>query len=255
MAVGSAKESVTVSGDAPLLQTESGSITQSIDHEKVVQLPLNGRNFIQLATLSPGVTLPPGTLLPRINGGRPRTNEYLFDGISALQPEPGQVVFFPIIDSIQEFNIQSNGVPAEFGRFNGGVVNPSSRSGSNALHGSVWEFFRNEALNARNYFAPINQDKPEFRRNQYGAILSGPLLRNRSFFLLDYQGVKQAIGTVRISTVPTVLERQGNFTELYGTTTAFLFDRRRRSKTDPRLRANRSLQSTLSRRQGLISQP
>jgi len=224
MAVGSAKESVTVSGDAPLLQSESGSITQSIDHEKVVQLPLNGRNFVQLATLSPGVTLPPGTLLPRINGGRPRTNEYLFDGISALQPEPGQVVFFPIIDAIQEFNVQTNGVPAEFGRFNGGVVNLSSRSGSNAFHGSVWEFFRNEALNARNYFAPVNQDKPEFRRNQYGAILGGPLVRNRSFFFLDYQGVKQAIGTVRISTVPTVLERQGDFTELYGTTTPVLFD-------------------------------
>src|SRR4029077_98534 len=95
--VGSVKESVTVSGDAPLLQTESGSITQSIDNEKIVELPLNGRTFVQLATLSPGVTLPPGTQLPRINGGRPRTNEYLFDGISALQPEPGQVVFFPII--------------------------------------------------------------------------------------------------------------------------------------------------------------
>ena len=94
LTVGDVKESVTVSGDAALLQTESGSITQSIDHLKVVQLPLNGRTFIQLATLSPGVMLPPGTLLPRINGGRPRTNEYLFDGISALQPEPGQVAFF-----------------------------------------------------------------------------------------------------------------------------------------------------------------
>lgn len=88
LVVGSVKDSVTVSGDAPLLQTESGSITQSIDNEKIVELPLNGRTFIPLATLSPGVTLPPGTQLPRINGGRPRTNEYLFDGISSLQPEP-----------------------------------------------------------------------------------------------------------------------------------------------------------------------
>src|SRR6185503_3891282 len=100
----------------------------------------------------------------------------------------------------------------------------SSRSGSNTLHGSVWDFFRNEALNARNYFAPANQENPEFRRNQYGAILGGPIVRNRAFFFVDYQGVKQAIGTVRISTVPTVLERQGNFTELYGDTTAVLFD-------------------------------
>ena len=224
MVVGSVQESVTVAGDAPLLQTESGSITQSIDHQKIVQLPLNGRTFVQLATLSPGVTLPPGTLLPRINGGRPRTNEYLFDGISALQPEPGQVVFFPIIDAIQEFNVQTNGVPAEFGRFNGGVVNLSTRSGSNGFHGSVFEFFRNEALNARNYFAPVTQRKPEFRRNQYGATLGGPIVKNRTFFFVDYQGVKQAIGTVRTSTVPTLLERQGNFTQLYGTATPVLFD-------------------------------
>lgn len=224
LTVGDVRESVTVSGDAALLQTESGSITQSIDHLKVVQLPLNGRTFIQLATLSPGVMLPPGTLLPRINGGRPRTNEYLFDGISALQPEPGQVAFFPIIDAIQEFNIQTNAVPAEFGRFNGGVVNLSTRAGSNEFHGSVWEFFRNEALNARNYFAPVSQRKPEFRRNQYGAVLGGPIVKNHTFFFIDYQGVKQAIGTVRTSTVPTVLERQGNFTQLYGSTTPKLFD-------------------------------
>lgn len=224
MIVGSVAESVTVSGDAPLLQTESGSITQSIDNEKIVELPLNGRTFVQLATLSPGVMLPPGTQLPRINGGRPRTNEYLFDGISALQPEPGQVVFFPIIDSIQEFNVQTNGVPAEFGRFNGGVVNLSTRSGTNGFHGSVYEFFRNEGLNARNYFASAPQTKPEFRRNQYGAALGGPIAKNHTFFFLDYQGMKQAIGTVRTSTVPTVLERQGNFTELYGSTNAVLFD-------------------------------
>jgi Carboxypeptidase regulatory-like domain/TonB dependent receptor-like, beta-barrel len=224
LVVGSVKESVTVSGDAPLLQTESGSITQSIDNEKIVELPLNGRNFIQLATLSPGVTLPPGTQLPRINGGRPRTNEYLFDGISALQPEPGQVVFFPIIDAIQEFNVQTNAVSAEFGRFNGGVVNLATRSGSNEFHGSVYEFFRNESLNARNYFAPVGQRKPEFRRNQYGATLGGPIVKNRTFFFVDYQGAKQAIGTVRTSTVPTLLERQGNFTELYGSTTPVLYD-------------------------------
>ena len=224
LVVGSVTESVTVAGDAPLLQTESGSITQSIDHHKIVALPLNGRTFVPLVTLSAGVTLPPGTLLPRINGGRPRTNEYLFDGISALQPEPGQVVFFPIVDSIQEFNVQTNAVPAEFGRFNGGVVNLSTRSGSNGFHGSIWEFFRNEVLNARNYFAPVNQNKPGFRRNQYGAVLGGPIVKDRTFFFVDYQGVKQAIGTVRISTVPTVLERQGNFTELYGSTNPVLYD-------------------------------
>ena len=123
-------------------------------------MPLNTRNFIQLSTLAPGVELPPGTLLPRINGGRPRTNEYLFDGISALQPEPGQVAFFPILDDIQEFTIESNNVAAEFGRFNGGVVNVATRSGSNAVHGSLFEYFRNEDLNARNYFAPARRGSP-----------------------------------------------------------------------------------------------
>src|SRR5258705_1841506 len=174
MTVGDVKENITVSDEAPLLQAESASITQSIDHEKIVELPLNGRTFVQLATLSPGVMLPPGTLLPRINGGRPRTNEYLFDGISALQPEPGQVVFFPILDDIQEFTIESNNVPAEFGRFNGGVVNVTTRSGTNTFHGSLFEYLRNEDLNARNYFARPPARKPEYRRNLYGGTLGGP---------------------------------------------------------------------------------
>src|SRR5215471_1450938 len=114
LAVGEISEQVTVKGDAGLLQSESANLQQVIDHEKIIAIPLNGRTFVQLATLAPGVSLPPGTLLPRINGGRPRTNEYLFDGISALQPEPGQVAFFPVVDAIQEFNIQSNNVSAEF---------------------------------------------------------------------------------------------------------------------------------------------
>ena len=95
--------------------------------------------------------MPASSPLPRINGGRPRTNEYLFDGISVLQPEPGQVAFFPVIDAIQEFKIESNSAPAEFGRFNGGVINLTTKSGANAFHGDGFEFFRNEALNARPY--------------------------------------------------------------------------------------------------------
>ena len=99
----------------------------------------------------PGVALPPGSSLPRINGGRPRTNEYLFDGISVLQPEPGQVAFFPNIDAIQEFKIESNSPPAEFGRFNGGVVNLTTKSGSNAFRGTAFVFARNEALYRKGY--------------------------------------------------------------------------------------------------------
>ena len=199
-----------VVGDAPLLQAATSNIATTLPGHQIVALPLNSRNFIQLTQLAPGVSLPPGTVLPRINGGRPRTNEYLFDGISALQPEPGQVVFFPIIDGIQEFTVEANNVPAEFGRFNGGVVNVATRSGSNEVHASLFEFFRNEALNARNYFARTGR-KPEYRRNVYGATLGGPLLHDRLFGFADYQGVKQRIGVTRISTVPTLAERSGNF--------------------------------------------
>jgi hypothetical protein len=206
-----ADETVTVTADAPLLQASVADIETHIPGTTVVAIPLNSRNFINLTTLAPGVELPPGTVLPRINGGRPRTNEYIYDGVSALQPEPGQVAFFPIVDGIQEFTIETDNVPAEFGRFNGGVVNVATRSGSNAFHGSLFEFIRNEDLNARNYFATTGA-KPEYRRNLYGATLGGPVLHDRLFFFGDYQGIKALIGRTVISTIPTLNERQGIFT-------------------------------------------
>jgi hypothetical protein len=212
LSAGGDQQTVTVNSDAPLLQAVTSNIQTNIAGPTVIAMPLNSRNFIQLSTLAPGVELPPGTLLPRINGGRPRTNEYLYDGISALQPEPGQVAFFPILDDIHEFTIESNNVPAEFGRFNGGVVNVATRSGSNAIHGSLFEFFRNESLNARNYFSSATARKPEYRRNLYGATLGAPIIHDRLFFFGDYQGVKQLIGVTRISTIPTLAERQGIFT-------------------------------------------
>ncbi len=207
---GSTGETITVNADLPLLQTQTSDVQFTVPQRHIETIPLNSRNFIQLTTLAPGVELPPGTLLPRINGGRPRTNEYLYDGISALQPEPGQVAFFPILDSIQEFTVESNNVSAEFGRFNGGVVNLSTRSGTNTIHGSLFEYLRNEDLNARNYFAPTGR-KPEYRRNLYGGTIGLPILRNRLFFFGDYQGIKQLVGITRISTVPTLAERGGNF--------------------------------------------
>src|SRR5205823_10190056 len=139
LAVGSIEESVTITSDAPLLRSESSDLGQVIEHQKIVELPLNGRSFITLAALAPGVALPPGSAFPRINGGRPRTNEYLFDGISVLQPEPGQVAFVPVVDAIQEFRVESNSPAAEFGRFNGGVVNLTTRSGTNVLRGDLFE--------------------------------------------------------------------------------------------------------------------
>jgi hypothetical protein len=211
--VGGVTEAITVTGAAPLLRSETASLGQVIDQEKIVALPLNGRTFITLAGLAPGVALPPGSLLPRINGGRPRTNEYLFDGISVLQPEPGQVAFVPVVDSIQEFKVESNSPPAEFGRFNGGVINLTTRSGSNVFHGTGFEFFRHDALNARNYFQSTNRVKPKYRRDQFGGVFGGPIRRNSTFFFADYQGHRQTIARTVISTVPTTLQRQGIFTE------------------------------------------
>src|SRR5215469_11070518 len=209
--VGQAAEAITVTAAAPLLQTASGAVSVNVDQEKISALPLDGRNFIPLVTLSPGVALPNGQFLPRINGSRPRTNEYLYDGISVLQPEPGQVVYYPIIDGMEEFKLNVNAYSPEYGRSNGGTVMVKGKSGSNQFHGDVFEFFRNEALNARNLFAQPGP-KPEFRRNQYGLTFGGPIRTNKTFFFVDWQGTRLRTGITRFSVVPTLAQRQGIFT-------------------------------------------
>ena len=151
--VGDVSQSVEVTAAAPLLQSSRGTASFVVEQKKMVSLPLDGRNFVPLIALSPGVNLPPGNLLPRINGSRPRTSEYIYDGISVLQPEPGQVAFYPIVDAIEEFRVETNSPSAEYGRSNGGVIMVNQKYGSNDLHGTLFEFFRNEALNARNLFA------------------------------------------------------------------------------------------------------
>jgi len=212
LTVGDIREQLTVvARDAPIVRAETASLGTVVENEQVVKLPLNGRVFIMLAAVAPGVALPPNSVLPRINGGRPRTNEYLFDGISVLQPEPGQLAYYPIIDAIQEFRIESNSPAAEFGRFNGGVVNLTTKSGTNAFDGNVFAFSRHENLNARNYFQRSNPLEPEYRRNQYGGMLGGPLQQNRTFFFADYQGQRQSIGRTLTSNVPTLAERSGVF--------------------------------------------
>ncbi len=186
--VGQAAQSLDVTASAPLLQTAGGDVNFSVGQRRIETIPLDGRNFIPLIALSPGVALPGGgSLLPRINGSRPRTNEYIYDGISVLQPEPGQVAFYPIVDGIAEFRININSYSPEYGRSNGGAVMVVGKSGSNDLHGTLFEFLRNEDLNARNYFAPAGP-KPEFRRNQYGLGVRRPHTKEPNFLLRRLAG-------------------------------------------------------------------
>jgi len=206
--LGEPSQTIEVTAAAPLLQTASGEVSLNIEEQKITTLPLDGRNFIPLVSLSPGVALPNGQFLPRINGSRPRTNEYLYDGISVLQPEPGQVVYYPIIDGMTEFKLNVNAYSPEYGRSNGGTVMVIGKSGSNQFHGSLFEFFRNEALNARNLFAQPGS-KPQFRRNQYGLTVGGPIQTNMTFFFADWQGTRLRTGITRFSVVPTLAQRQG----------------------------------------------
>jgi len=210
VSVGAITESIDVTASSPLLQSTRATVSFVVEQQKVVTLPLDGRNFIPLIALSPGVMLPPQSTLPRINGSRPRVSEYIYDGISVLQPEPGQVAYFPVVDAIEEFRVDTNSYSAEYGRSNGGVIMVNHKAGTNDFHGTLFEFLRNEALNARNLFTPTGP-KPRFRRNQYGFVFGGPVQKNKTFFFADYQGTRLQTGIIRTSTVPTSLQRQGIF--------------------------------------------
>jgi hypothetical protein len=212
MELGQTTQAIEVTAQTSLLETANGTVSYHVNQSELETLPLDGRNFIPLVALSPGVALPGGgSLLPRINGSRPRTNEYLYDGISVLQPEPGQVPFYPIIDAMEEFRLNVNAYSPEYGRSNGGTVMVVGKSGSNDFHGALFEFLRNEDLNARNYFAQPGR-RPEFRRNQYGLTLGGPVRQNKTFFFADWQGARLRTGITRQSVVPTLAQRSGIFT-------------------------------------------
>jgi len=211
--VGQANQYVEVTAGAPMLQTATGTFSFVVDETKVSTVPLDGRNFVPLIALGSGVALPPGStaspsLLPRINGSRPRTSEYIYDGVSVLQPEPGQVAYYPMLDAIDDFRVQISSYSAEYGRSNGGVIQVNTKSGTNEFHGTLFEYLRNEVLNARNYFAPAGATPP-FKRNQYGFVLGGPVQHNKTFFLVDWQGTRLRIGNTRISTVPATADRAG----------------------------------------------
>lgn len=230
MPVGDVAETVVVTGATPLLQTETGSRGEVIDNRKITQLPLNGRNVYGLTALVPGAA-PDNTGRVRINGARSRSNEYLVDGVTQVIPETrADPIAPPPIDSIEEFKILTNSFSAEYGNSAGGVVSVATKSGTNDFRVTLWEFFRNDALNTRNFFAPPNQRKPVLRQNQFGVAGGGPIFlprfgeggprlydgRNRTFFFADYEGLRVRNQAVFNLTVPTLDARSGDFSRLLG---------------------------------------
>lgn len=228
MAVGALEEAVTVTGDAPLIETRSATLGTVIDEKKIVELPLNGRNFTQLGPLLPGVVAPPpalggasGDATPggfgattagfSVNGMRNQSNNFLLDGASNNDTFNTGFVLRPPPDAIQEFKILTHSYTAEYGRNAGSVVNVVTKSGTNQLRGAAWEFFRDDALQARNYFAPQDQPKPKLQQNQFGGTLGGPLMRNRLFAFGFYEGHRNVTGVTQNLVVLTDAQRQGNF--------------------------------------------
>jgi len=222
--VGEISTVVEITAGAPLLETESSSRGQVIDQKKIVDLPLNGRDYNQLALLSPGVL--PGT--PRlasvnfkgvlnVNGNRTFNNVFLLDGVdnisysNSFRGENVQVIQ-PSIEALQEFKIQTNAYSAEFGRSSGAVVNATIKSGTNKIHGAVYEFHRNEALDANNFFLNTTGDpKPRRLRNQFGGAVGGPIIKNKTFWFGDYEGLRDREGVPRTRLVPTAAEKAGLF--------------------------------------------
>src|SRR5690348_1650613 len=224
--VGVQNQTVEVQADATLTQTETSKRGEIIDNRKVEDLPLNGRDFAQLARLNPGVAVSAGGGGQQggegnvsgfsSNGQRSTSNNFLVDGVDNNNYFAGEAAQLPSIDSIQEFEVQTNTFAAEYGRNSGSVVNLVTKSGTNALHGSAFEFFRNDVLDARNYFNDQRFRKSALRLNQFGGTLGGPILKNRTFFFLNYEGFRRTAGITRITNVPTLAQRAGHFTDSNG---------------------------------------
>lgn len=230
LSVGSVHQAVEVISGAPLIESESAELGTVIDKGSLQSLPLNGRNFAQLVYLVPGVTTGQqgenlsgnSTINPRAPsnfnalGAQANSSGWLVDGIMNNEFTYNTVMLQPSVESIQEFKVLTGTYSAEYGR-GSGIVTTQTRSGTNAFHGEAFEFFRNAALDARNYFNKRPQKQPPYNRHQFGAALGGPIWKNKAFFFMDYYGETQIQGNTFITTVPTALERTGNFSEL-GTT-------------------------------------
>ena len=226
LTVGAINQSVTVTDSTAQLHTETSDLGQVIDSRQISNLPLNGRNFAQLALLSPG-TAPaaPGSRDQSsfgfsANGARSLQNNFLLDGIDNNSNLPdllngSSYVIEPPVESLQEFKVQTSSYTAEFGRGNGAVINAVTRSGTNQLHGAFYEFFRNDALDARNYYDITRQP---YKQNQFGGTIGGPVVipklyngRDRTFFFTDYEGFRSIDSEPIPAIVPTAAQRSGDF--------------------------------------------
>ena len=217
--VGGLAEQVTVTALAPLLQAANAEISDVIEQRRVVEVPLNGRNFLALAQLSDAVVIPPGGTrgdalqqagpLPNVGGQRSGHNIYLLDGVKVTDELFNNLVINPSVDAIQEFKIQKSQYAAEFGGKASALINVATRSGSNAFHGSGFEFFRHDGLDARGYFDPREQPKPPLRQNQFGATAGGPLVPGRAFFFGSYEGQRIRRGETKTFSVPSEAARRG----------------------------------------------
>lgn len=221
LVVGTEKQEVNVRADAQLIQGTVTSLGKAVLSRELLSLPLNGRNFSQLGVLQPGVTpITPGlaeaggTLREgqayAVNGQRPESNNFLIDGANNFSSVDGGLILKPPIDAIAEFRILTNGANAEFGHSAGSTTNIVTRSGSNSFHGAAWEFLRNDAMDARNYFA---QQVEPLKQNQFGGTLGGPIRNDKTFFFAYYEGFRNRQGETQSATVPSLLERQGNFSQ------------------------------------------
>lgn len=216
-------QAVTVGAHASPLQSESADLGMVLDQSRIDLLPLNRRDFLELALLTPGV-LPPvqnselstrGSFAMNANGGREDSNNYLLDGVDNNDPNVNRYVLQPPVDAVQEFKIATNSYQAEYGRNAGAQVTVITRSGANGYHGFANEYLRNHALDARNYFE--DQEPAKYVRNQFGSGLGGPVRKGETFFFVDFDGLRERQGLTRLAIVPTAAMRSGDFSDVSGT--------------------------------------
>jgi outer membrane receptor protein involved in Fe transport len=223
MPVGATTETVQVAAQAPLLDTEDSTLGTLVDHQEMVNLPLNGRAFTDLIQLMPGSLATGGFGIPghmySLNGISFEGTLYVIDGVVTNEYSDNKYSIQPSVDAIQEFNAQTNITSARYGGGEGGVVNVVTRTGTNQLHGTAWEFFRNTDLNAAYYFANYaDQPKPAYHQNQYGFVLGGPVMipghydgRDKTFWMFNWEGFKSRQDSVNFATVPTQAQLGGDF--------------------------------------------